>query len=807
MSDSTGAGEPPAAQGEIPTGQGVQVGDRNTQKNQFIQNYIEQQQVIQPPQAPTTGPVVAGEVPQPSPAFQPRPELLDALRESGPAVAVVRAVTGMPGVGKTQVAAAYARACIDEGWRLVAWINAGNTTQVLNGLALVAARLGIGDPDADPADVAALVRNRLEADGERCLMVFDNLTDLDGVRPFLPAAGKAQVVITSTGQGAAVMGRPMPVDVFSEEQALVFLAQRTGRADPAGACELARELGYLPLALAQAAAVVAVQRLDYQRYLNRLRSLPVQEYLTPAAGDTYPHGVAQAVLLSLDAAASADRTGLCTALICVVSLLSTAGVPRELLYAAATTGVFHEEGKEHTAADPRKVEQDIDEALGTLADASLLTFSGDGLTVSAHRLVMRAARELYAHDGALATIGSRACDLLQAVAFSLTQPWQNRAAARDTIQQVTALNDHLSSHLGADHGAVAAQLFFLRLWAFSCMSQLGDSPVRTIEYGAPLLAECERGLGDTHRFTLTARHRLATAYKDAGRPADAIPMLERSVADHRRVLGSTDPITVTACHDLARAYLDAELRQRALVLLRCTLDECKQVLGDNDPVTLTTHHNLARAFQDSQWQGRAFAIQMLERSLADCERVLGNTDPETLGARHNLAMAYRDAGKFDEAIQMLERTLGDVERLLGDTGLGALTMRHNLAITCKAAGRLDEAIPMLERNVADHERVMGDTHPETISTCHDLGTAYEAAGQLDRAIPLYERTLADRERTLGKTHTLSKASRSNLIHAYWKAGLDPLAKFSGDDLRQVRAVMTSLESYYGSADIDRRRAP
>ena len=61
MSGSTGAGEPPVTRVEVPGGQGVQVGE-GTQDNTFIQNYIAQQ-VIQPPEVATAGPVVAGEVP------------------------------------------------------------------------------------------------------------------------------------------------------------------------------------------------------------------------------------------------------------------------------------------------------------------------------------------------------------------------------------------------------------------------------------------------------------------------------------------------------------------------------------------------------------------------------------------------------------------------------------------------------------------------------------------------------------------------------------------------------------------------
>jgi len=85
------------------------------------------------------GQVVVGEIPRQPPAFVAR-ETVGRLAEAAGQVAVVYAVTGLRGVGKTQVAAAYARARVREGWGLVGWVNAETRDTMLTGLARVAER-------------------------------------------------------------------------------------------------------------------------------------------------------------------------------------------------------------------------------------------------------------------------------------------------------------------------------------------------------------------------------------------------------------------------------------------------------------------------------------------------------------------------------------------------------------------------------------------------------------------------------------------------------------------------------------------
>ena len=575
----TGGGERPARV-DISDSQAVQVGDRNVQVNVFGESAGAR--AVAAALAAGAG-IVVGDVPQEPAAFQPRAGLMEALEhQPGGRVRVVFAVTGIRGVGKTQVAAAYARRRITEGWRLVAWVDASDEASVLSGLAQVAVAAGVGPAGEDVRVLAAGVLYRLEADGERRLLVFDNAAGLEILRPFLPASGEAQVIVTSTLRSAGALG--IPVDVFSEGEALAFLAERTGLGDVAGARELAGELGLLPLGLAQAAALIARERLDYGTYLGRLRSLPVAGYLRRADGDPYPYRLAEAIELSLAAAEAGDPSGMRAGVLGLVAVLAEAGVPRRLLHLAAEAGILGD--------GPVSAEQ-VDEGVGDLADASLLGFSVDGGSVAAHRLVMRVARERLAADGALPGMLGGAVRVLTGAADAIGEPWRDPAGVRDLAGQVSAAAGCLASHPGALGEDEAAGLLLLRLESVYLLLKLGDSTALAIAAAEPLVIDFERLLGADHPDTMHSRNNLAEAYRDAGRTAEALALHERTLADRERLLSAEHPDTLTSRNNLAMAYQDAGRTAEAAALLERTLADCERLLGADHPNTKVVRDNLA----------------------------------------------------------------------------------------------------------------------------------------------------------------------------------------------------------------------
>jgi hypothetical protein len=457
------------------------------------------------------GQVVVGEIPREPAAFVARVMMSRLAAAGGGRVAVVCAVTGLRGVGKTQVAAAYARARVGEGWGLVGWVNAETRDVLLDGLKRVAEGLGVADPEGDSLESARRLRACLQTRAGEGLLVFDNATDPDGLRPFLPATGGTQVVVTTTDRAFAGLGQPVDVSAFTRPQSAGYLRERTGLADEDGADAVAQELGDLPLGLAQAAATIARQHLPYAAYLERLHQVPVGELLGRSPGEDYPHATAAALLLSVQATEASDPSGLAGWLLRVLAALSPDGIPRGLLDGLPQVqrgwrrAVFRRGGT-------LRLEWEVDAAIGRCVAGSLLEWSVAGDAVIMHRLLARVLRERDQARGQWAGTVAAALNLLEPLLFSEEQAWPRREDGARLSAQVEALWD---AGAGTGDRDLALRQLRARSWAVRQLRASADLS-RAIATGIRTLADAERVLGADHPDTLTSRNNLAGAYESAG---------------------------------------------------------------------------------------------------------------------------------------------------------------------------------------------------------------------------------------------------------------------------------------------------
>jgi tetratricopeptide (TPR) repeat protein len=323
-------------------------------------------------------------IPPPVRTFIGRDLQLAAIREqlaAGEAVALLPAAAlhGMGGIGKTQLARAYAHRYADHyqlGW----WVPAETDLTITAALTQLAAALGL-PAELPPAQlVVRLYQLLAEQDG--WLLVFDNAEQPAVVEPFVPKAGRGHVLLTSRNPAWRGIADPIPIDLLPLPAAVRLLQQRTGDPDRHAAQTLAEELGRLPLALEQAGAFIDAQRLSLARYL-KLYQQRRAELLSRGLPIGYPDTVDATLTIALDRLREQHPAAVQLLELCAVlapdqlparMLLSEPGGLPEPLAAAAR--------------DPLRA----DETVGALYQVSLLT-ADVGDTARLHRLVQAVTRQ------------------------------------------------------------------------------------------------------------------------------------------------------------------------------------------------------------------------------------------------------------------------------------------------------------------------------------------------------------------------------------------------------------------------------
>ena len=665
-------------------------------------------------------------------------------------------LTGMRGSGKTQLAAAIAARCEEEGWPLVAWIHAASRKQIIADLYELALRTGIDAPNSIPLEVIVrrLMDHLRSADGSNSLFVFDNVENPNDLRDLIPESTGVRTLITTTRHldWDDLGWLRFTVGAFDREQSITLLCERTVDTHREAADRIADALGDLPVAIAQAAATAKQGGYTLSGYLDRLSHHPLESSISPLEGDDYPNAVGIALLMAYEQVLEQLRTKhpqqerIAVSLLDTLSLLTASGVPTHWLL---------------------RLDSDSDavrDTLSFLKSVAILQESSDGDKTFIHWLQGHVHRETYLNDQKQLGEARRcAATLLGGMDVDhLENPEQRRQETHHLIEQLLSITSQDYSHSLFSEPHVSSKLAETLHDATSLgMSQLALCLTDSVTQA------CD-ALGPHHPDTLASRNNLAGTYRASGRLDKAIALYEQTLEDSIRVLGTDHPSTLASRDDLAAAYRDASRLEEAIPLYERIFDDVMRILGPDDLGILTSRLNLADVYRDASRLDDAIA--MYKQNLQDSARILGPHHPRTLASRNHLAGTCRDVGRLDEAISLFEQNLDDFTRLLGPDHPDTFTSRSTLASAYQAAGRLNDTIPLHEQTLTDRARTLGPDHPATLTSRNNLAGAYQAAGRLNEAITLHRQTLKDCSRTLGPHHPHTLTSRNNLAGAYRAAG-------------------------------------
>ena len=545
-----------------------QHGDNNTQHNHF--------HGTQPARA--SWPLQVGVLPQRAECFQDRAEVA-RLRQvlTGGGTAVVgqaRAVAtggvlaGMGGVGKTQLAADYARSAWAEGeLDVLVWITASSGSAATAGYGQAGVEVLGADP-ADPVSAAGRFLGWLEpksgAEPCRWLVVLDDIADpaaLNGLWP--PASPHGRTLATTRRQDAALTGpgrQRIELGVFAPVEAADYLTEALAardRLEPAGdIAALAHDLGCLPLALSQAAAYIIDTGKSCATYRTLLagRARTLADLTPDVLPDGQNHTMAAAWSLSVEHADQLRPAGLARPMLQLAAFLDPNSIPLSVLTSqAALEHLTAHRTANGSALDMDPPAVDTDDAIGALRALqrlSLLHISTPSSdpdspaesdeVVQAHQIVQRATRDSLSPDQYDQTA--------RTAADALAAEWP------DTARDIT-----LAAMLRANTAALfsAAQDALLQpdahLVLFLAGRSLGDSGQVTAasKYFTRLHTLVRDGLGPDHLNTLATRNNLARWRGEAGDAAGAATAYEELLTDRLRILGPDHPSTLTTRNNLA----------------------------------------------------------------------------------------------------------------------------------------------------------------------------------------------------------------------------------------------------------------
>ena len=255
--------------------------------------------------------------------------------------ATPQAISGLGGIGKTQIALEYAYRYGHE-YQAVLWAQADSSEALVLSYSKLASLLHLSEKDATDKSVVVEAVKQWLATHNHWLLILDNADEIALVDDFLPEVVPGHVLLTTRAQAHGTLAHGLAVQEMEPAEGALLLLRRAKvlagdatleqapGADRKAALELAKELGGLPLALDQAGAYIEETGCGIEGYRQRYQQQ--QTTLLKRRGKLvtdHPEPVATTWLLSFTKVEELNRAAADLLRLC--AFMHPDAIPEELL--------------------------------------------------------------------------------------------------------------------------------------------------------------------------------------------------------------------------------------------------------------------------------------------------------------------------------------------------------------------------------------------------------------------------------------------------------------------------------------------
>jgi tetratricopeptide (TPR) repeat protein len=690
-----------------------------------------------------------------NPFFTGGEEVLAELRKTLDERGVV-ALTGLTGMGKTQMAAQYAyRHRMD--YPAVLWVRAESLETLFSDLSQLAARLELPEREAKEQSVVLDAVKRWLDEQERWLLVLDNVEDYGIVRDLTRKADAAKghhIIITTQTQGLGSVGKQRLFPMERDQGALLLLrrAQRLTRDNPlssvgsqeaAFAREIAEEVGGLPLALDQAGAFIEETACGLADYLKLLRERS-QALLDRRGGLDSDHlSVGKTFLTSLEKLQKMNPAA--AELLQAAAFLPPDAIPEEIFIEGAA-----EFGPELSSAASDALRWN--DAIACVLKFSLLERDPEKKLLAVHRIVQAVLKSRMTEEERK----SRAGQVVRAVNAAFPDPefenWGRCERLVPSAQFCAALLDEyrLATYEAAQLLNQAGS--YLRQRARNTEAE----PLFRISLSITELLQ-----GPDHPNVAISLNNLAALLQATNRSKEAEPLMRRALEIDERANGPDDPNVAIRLNNLAQLLKATNRLEEAEPLMRRALDIDERAYGAEHPDVAIDLNNLALLLQATN--RLAEAEPLIRRAQDTLVRAYGPNHSDVATSLNNLAQLLQAMNRLAEAEPLMRRALDIDERTYGSDHPKVGIRLNNLAQLLQDTNRLEEAQPLMRRALDIDERAYGSDHPDVAIDLNNLARLLQDTNRLAEAEPLMRRALEIIARSLGSDHPKTIGVRNNFV--------------------------------------------